>query len=955
MFVARQWNIFEDIFSIDETIMRLSLTERVVAEFVALSSLSPSVSGSVANSLSISGNMFQWAVPIISDSLGVLACTSSTSFPALGVSPSRTEQAISPKTVSLPASIDPACASLALRILTLLIPRIPIPTDVLASSSPTTTSSPTSAASSYFYESLSAFGAYASQCADLSVAGEALTALSDVCTFKTMVDTASVSRFINSLGNSGVLCALRRACEHSNSIDEQYASKLIHLLSVFLRNHLQRAESVGGFPADEFLQLLFKFTFVQESPESFVDCVQLWEIFVDFCHAQQLKGGEGSVRRYREGLVTLSSCVIPALLYSQNSTYLSLLSFEKEDGGTESEWSSFSNACLGLIAKISDLFPSEIVQHVIAIFMANGSSLQQAQNQSKLNAACRDLSTMSRLMGQIAHFLCNVGEIEASLTETTAIVERLLELLRFALSGGNASNSVRNELCVDLFASLRMYIHWLEQYYALANSKSDQYLHNFSILLNSILEVSVSSLLSKDPAISMEASTLLLSIAKTVRPNIVAFPAMGPLLTNAHAVARKVATGETKRNVYKVVTLAIVVPVNSTKVLEEEWNARLSRLTEFFSSLVLGFQSMWNVEGRYIVNPQDPDVRNEVRHLLDAFSAAMSAVNAEAANPKNVVYLSIKPVISLALSLFEVFAHDSEMLLDLFDFTLALQVSLKRQSSRENGTLVVETLQLFMKMVESKGLLQLAASNGNLANNHSSNATLQNGSSEQHQLHLLDKFLQFLKVMVQDTAKSIEGLLNDIFVFCQYSYKFIAHEDSANETLKLHFYDLLFTLLTYHQRYYFGSTVSRSASMHEREVAGMLEMVANSFSDRNMEVFRHNLAGLNSLNTKCALYLKEFFQKHMMVPFIDLFLGLLILKGHDFMREDIIDTLSKITSCNVSFFRQEYVPHFMSKYCAGLLSQDQATLFHCINSIEDTSNAPQLISSLVSDLIYFQQ
>ncbi|KAI8617512.1 hypothetical protein BC830DRAFT_1113101 [Chytriomyces sp. MP71] len=966
MYSDSEWIVFDDLPSINNSRVRLALTERVVDEFLSISIFAsigarpmhaPQSTPNSTPSSTRAAASLAWSVPVIADCLTVLNCASHspTSFPSVGLSPSRgdslphspvhQQKDLSPATASIPRSVDMPSALSALKILALLAQRVPMSEPIYA-----------------FRDMVSSFGVYAASCDDLDVAGEALGALADVCNARKKVEARAVGEFMGGAGvGGGVVRALRRSTgmagvgeeprvgAHNGlgGVDEQYTSKLIHLMSSFMRNHIKRVESVPGFPLDEFLQLLFKFTFMQSSAESFIDCIRIWELFIDFLTAQQNLGI--SVNRYRDGLVSLSRYVVPALLYSQGSKYLDDLSFDRSDGH-ESEWDSFSNTCLSLIAKISDLFPADIVQQVIELFIGNEGLLLQVAG-PKLDAACRDLCTIARLIGQIAHFFCNLGDFEENLKDTVRLVERILELLKAGLDGQDQGRVAKNILCCELLGSLRMYIHWMEKYFALANVKGE-HAHDFSVLLNAVLDVAVTSLLSKDADIVVKSSQLLFSVAYTIRPNIVLFPAMRPLLSNAHGIARNLVL-EAKQNLYKVVTLAIVVPVNATKVSEEEWNSRLSQLNEFFSTLVQPFQSLFNAEGKLVVNAQDPLVRGEVRHVLEALTAAMQAVDAEAANPKNVVYLSIKPVIVRALSLFEVYAQDSAMLLDLFNFTQALQVSLKRQSSRENGTLVVETLQLFMKMVESKGLLHLAASQQQKGAANGLDAVV--ASADLSQLHLLDKFLEFLTAIVQDNSKTIEALLNDIFVFCQYSFKFIAHEDSANESLKLHFFDLLFTLLTFHQRYYFGSTVSRSASQHEHEVAGMLEMIANSFSDRNMEVFRHNLAGLNSVNVKCTLYLKEFFQKHMMVPFIDLFLGILIAKGHDFMKDEIVDTLAKIMTCHTPYFRHEYVPHFMVKYCSGLHSQDQATLFNCINGIENGTNTSELISSLVVDLVYFQK
>ncbi|KAJ3086521.1 Exportin-6, partial [Physocladia obscura] len=668
----------------------------------------------------------------------------------------------------------------------------------------------------------------------------------------------------------------------------------------------------------------------------------------------------------------------------------------------DSEWDAFSNTCLALIAKISDLYPGEMIQYIGSKFFTHSEVLSTVSVE-KLANAFQDLTTIVRLVGQIANYFCDFGNFQDNIENTSSLITRILEILNLTLSDSSSALpvaaattnssllSIQSRTATDskvtlictMFSTIRMYIYWFQKYQTIATpnspapavtfsslSSQSQVLspsssqsslttnhQTFQRLLNNVLEPCVSCILQSSnnnknslnlKGASVAASIVLVSIAMTVRPNLVLFPAMAPLLANAHAVARVTTGGKNvRRNLYKVVTLAIVVPQSNSLSLvlngrsggggsgsgsivaengngkvggvvgDDEWSLRCSQLSEFFSGIIEQFLSFWQQDqgqhgaSTFLANPHDVAVRMEIKYTLEALCGAMEAVSEEAMNPKNVVYMVIKPIITKAMSLFEVYIHDSDMLLDLFDFTLALQVSLRRQSVRENGSLVIETLQMFMKLVETKGLLQLAATTPNNINTDKTAPSSSIGERDK-QLHLLNKFLEFLIAIVQDVSKSIEGLLIHIFIFCQYSYKFIAHENSSNESLKLNFFNLLFVVLTFHQRYFFGSTVVRAASLHEKEVAGMLEMIANSFSDKNMEVFRHNLVGLDSLNTKCSLYQKEFFQRHMMIPFADMFLDILIAKSHDFMKEEIMATLGKLSTGSILFFKQEYVPHFMS-------------------------------------------
>ncbi|KAI9351492.1 hypothetical protein BDR26DRAFT_431229 [Obelidium mucronatum] len=786
------------------------------------------------------------------------------------------------------------------------------------------------------------------------------------------------------------------------------------------------------FPLDEFLQLLFKFTFNQPNPDRFLDCLQIWDAFVEYLNARNLEGATADVERYREGLISLAQQIIRVLLWSEEPKYLRELGFEigssqsnvaqaaVAEHSMESDGDLFLNSGLALVSKISDLYPIDIIQHVASLFLSYSAQLQQQLLQQQSNTGgsnttnglafkYKDLLVLSRLVGQLAHFFVELGNFEENLKSTSSLVEAVLELLNLVLAQMSKVHSstssiqkdcdldeTRKYLCCGLYSCLRVYIHWFQKYQVHAyenHHNSTLHQSQFSNLLNTLLHTSVSTIIDQasntvmmsplsqqsirptttrhSPNVALSASRLLVSVATVVRPGLVGFPGMRPLWSDIHGIARTLGSScnaggrECKFNLYKVATLAIVVPTAASKVSEEEWNIRFGQLSEFYAPLLSQFHALWNEQGEFLVNPLDMDGRNQTKHLLESFVGCMEAVSNEPMNPKNIVYMVVKSVVAKALGLYEVCSQDFDMLLALFDFTLALQVSLRRQSARENGMLVIQTLQTFMKLVESRGLLQAAASpvetiaaaGGTIGVEAAASSlyTATGTTARSKKVELLGKFLEFLTAVVQDTSKSIEGLLDHVVAFCQHSFSFIGHEDSSSESLKLHFYNLLFILLTFHQRHFFGSSVSRAASLHEREVASVLEMIAKSFSDRNMEVFRHNLNGLESLNSKCALYQKEFFQKHMMTPFIDLFLGILVSKEHDFMKEEIAGALGKIMTCNVALFIHGYVPHFMGKYCSGIHSQDQARLYNCVTSIQDNSNVVEVIYTLVTELIYIQQ
>ncbi|KAJ3353173.1 Exportin-6 [Entophlyctis luteolus] len=781
MYRAREWNVFDSLRAIGEqkykgsTDLRLGLTKYVIEAFVFYGIQSAD------DTLSREIEAVQMECFII---LGVDPDSIWYSMPSVGSSPSKPGcQLGNGKDIHVEICNDHARSNEIIPALQIL--------QILNSS--TNSCSPLPAC-------VAVFSAYASKCSLLLVANEALSCVADLAS-RPKVDPSYAAEVLPGLA-AAVCGCLRRAC--GGYVDEVYESRVTLFVGSFVKNHVWKIVGFAGGSAviDEFLQLFFKFTLNQASVEGFLNCLEEWDEFVDSLEQKKLIDGS-DISRYRDGLVAIFQNVVRQLLFSEGSKYLNVLNFEEQFSGRDdcsSDWESFSNSCLMLIAKISDLYPSEVIQHTVSLFFAQSNNLRQvasdklgngilfidAEKSLKVCAALKDLSTVIRLVGQIGHYFSELN-FEENIGNTSVLIGHMLDLLTIGLSdsptAGSPTYFVESKalLSRSIFYAIQLYVHWLEKYYALAAASQTKYLQQFQTLMNQILELAVSCLINDaESGTVLAASSVLVSIARTVRPNLMLYPSITTLLQNVHKVARGTKAGRVGcENIYKVVTFAVVAPTAETKVQEDVRPVRsfgccVIRIVE----MVQRFREMWNSDGAFVFDPRDPIVRSDIQHILLALSGAMDAVSAENANAKNAVYAVVKPVIKMALSLFEIYFHDLGMLLDLFDFTLALQGSLRRQSSRENGALVIETLQLFMKLIETKGLLQLASSPRNSVGSNGSVTILSKAadSERDEQLDLLDKFLQFLIVVVQDTGKVIEGLLPDVFVFCQYSFKFIAQE-----------------------------------------------------------------------------------------------------------------------------------------------------------------------------------
>ena len=118
------------------------------------------------------------------------------------------------------------------------------------------------------------------------------------------------------------------------SQDELYVDKFTEFLHSFVRNHLRRFESNAQFPVLEFLSLLFKYTFEQPRRESYLECLDIWMVCVDYVNgAVANRSAEAHVvlNRYREALFTLAVEVLRQSQFRCNQSRLEDMDDEQLD------------------------------------------------------------------------------------------------------------------------------------------------------------------------------------------------------------------------------------------------------------------------------------------------------------------------------------------------------------------------------------------------------------------------------------------------------------------------------------------------------------------------------------------------------------------------------------------------------------------------------------------------
>jgi hypothetical protein len=94
---------------------------------------------------------------------------------------------------------------------------------------------------------------------------------------------------------------------------------LTDFLGNFISNHVKRSEVIPGFPLEDFLVLLYKYTFQQASSEAFAACLGIWDTFVEYVLHEYKGSNDGKLGRFEQGLVMVAQHVFRKTQFSQRS------------------------------------------------------------------------------------------------------------------------------------------------------------------------------------------------------------------------------------------------------------------------------------------------------------------------------------------------------------------------------------------------------------------------------------------------------------------------------------------------------------------------------------------------------------------------------------------------------------------------------------------------------------
>jgi len=156
----------------------------------------------------------------------------------------------------------------------------------------------------------------------------------------------------------------------SSFLFSSYREKFTEFINLFLSQHIRRVEGSRSFPVLDFLEQLFKFTFMQPNIDAFRSCLETWTIFLEYLVERKKDAKQPSdlsdTERYRAGMESLLRELLKKMMFRTNGQDLAEINDVAEDADGATEWDSFVRDCVDIVGKVADLFPDPVLGLVVS-------------------------------------------------------------------------------------------------------------------------------------------------------------------------------------------------------------------------------------------------------------------------------------------------------------------------------------------------------------------------------------------------------------------------------------------------------------------------------------------------------------------------------------------------------------------------------------------------------------
>ena len=643
----------------------------------------------------------------------------------------------------------------------------------------------------------------------------------------------------------GLLCRL----------SDTYLGQVTELLRQFVSSHLRRCGQQPNFPTQDFLGLVFKFTFQQASSSGLLACLEVWGAVCDLLQGSRDQCREDLLPQYREALLALARELLLRVQYRHHSATLAQVDREVvgEEGTTE--WQHLLATVLELVMRVADLLPEQVLQLGESAWRESAASylaLEQEVEGGRLRPAghllepvLRDYCSTVQLCGR----LCPLYLGEQFSPKLQAGLDTVKQLLLLADTGarlrlwslpGTSPSTARSLLqCqASTLAALQAWCHWLAALHS-ESLQDSTYTWLCSDLTSRIVVAVVAALRdgagghspsAVSQSMTHSAAHFLVTLTGTVRPPSIWKVKEFTDLYSAVPRAGIPLEGECHRLVVR--SLCNVLLLHWPGATDQKWEDRRKHLAKFLRDLTEGFRSLKSSPNFTTDKSLQAAAEPLIVHTLQMLGDLVENVLNEVTQSKKLCHDVTREYIETSLWLFPLYVQSPKVCEEMFHFFHTVFDVLAAQMGSEFVEQAVHTFfSLFGQNLLADVVVQKKAS---------------------LESRVVEKFLSILTFIVSEPGPSFRKFVSSSLSLClDHIFPLVLQHESSE--LKAPLYRLLHHTLLHNWGYFFKSQlklggVQGEQVQHRAEFLALMRAIGQSFLQQDIAVFSQNIATLQVLH-----------------------------------------------------------------------------------------------------------
>lgn len=695
-------------------------------------------------------------------------------------------------------------------------------------------------------------------------------------------------------------------CNENLSNDIQM--KLIEILRTIFNLHLKRCETIEQFPLMELISALYKSTFQQTTQDGFYICIDIWQIFIEY-----LKTKNENCSTNRENPFDHYSQVIRSLIQELlNRIHYGQIMAEKLEETTdlndnETAFDRYLRECVDLLSKLADipLFSASILHSLIYLLQPEidkyknlqkylQTSLTDPTSRSStlpndLIESCHQfLNSLNNLLYTFSHLAnaCLLNEhnqqenfFQTNLTLVNQFVHLIIYIIHTRLDLVEYSTKKIHDQIIQVqtraFECVTNLIPWLSQMLVVYNEHNE----NRRLVQDVVAHIidNCAPLIdanNSNKSIATSVGLLLSSLIPQIR-QCVPVDQMISIKNLTHRIALWNVNCTLKDNfqLYKL-SLKIIVSLILTDQLST---------SQFFQTVFQSLNRILVESDRFFQyqHEQQLIIRLTFIQYTKLFEELIESLRTENTKTRQ-TFFSANQELIVHLNRFLPFIinRDTECETALISLMLRIFEILRTQMGNDLVNTILQTTFTAFNIENVRHVLRESKSAAHTATS---------------------RFLEFLSLLVNDpgNSKLTQQYLPTIIELCLTALYPAIRENFALD-IRENYYKLVHNLLLNNWRYFFKGNVlttlngDMEMTINDTYFLQLMESIAWSFSQPDIEQFRVNLSTCNELESKCGLYTKLIFRRQMSQALLTLLLTVLLARSHELCRDEIISTLYSI-------------------------------------------------------------